>query len=603
MTTTYKLTYDPSDAKRGFELLAQAIKLAQQAGASLPPELQQIASRLDQVETGAADTAADLNKLDNELDDVSMSAKQADERLGSFAVSTQQVGTAATATAAKVNQQASAIEKTGKVVGSTREGLEKLTGAASALGNESAEVTKGMGVLAGVVAAVASPIGAAVTVVASLVSILKSLNDGATSLADPGNPIDAAVLGIGRAFGLLSEEAARAYETLKNDTATERFAENFKRGEEAAIAFGNAVLGVGKAIDAGRQSREDDSWVNIIGDPEAISTEIDRLRSSMEELAQSRNLSEAQFGQMKELINKLEARRNVLLDEQKRKEDEAYESRWVRAKGTIDQEDTRHQQRMDNLDEEKKAEEEVADIRQRGNDDVTKAVIARVLEEMKGIKQVGQEQQKQFDEQQQRQEQAKNPYGEGQAVEGSGSNPYAAAVDPLATALGSGFGESVGGSAATENGGGGGPSRRKQINDLSKQIYQEGFKELGFENDQQYFDSQDYDARDRRRNRARIQKDSRKMAVDALDDGRIDDSDPELVTRAQERLLEKQTEEAARRLGADKKQIDLLQDIVKVIERQSADGARNEQTINTLSNLVTQILGGRQNFRPGRPRQ
>lgn len=602
MATTYKLTYDPSEAKRGFEILAQAIKQAQAAGVTLPPELAAIANRLESVESATVDTAADIGKLEQEVKDLARTAKLADERLGSYAVSTQQVGNAASTAAAKVGQQASAIERTGKVVGGTREGLEKLTGAASALGNESAEVTKGMGILAGVIAAVASPIGAAVAIGASLVSILKSVREGATGLADSTNSVDSFALGMARSFGLISDEAARAFETMQNDRATERFAENMKRGEAAAVDFLRAVKGVGEALDAGRQSREDDQWINQLGDPEAIAKEIDRLRSAMEQLAESNNLSEEEFANYRNLINKLEARRVAILDEQARKEEEARKKRWEGIEKDIAQEDDRHNQRMENIDSEKEAEDDLNAARQKAAEDANKATVDRLVAEVNGLKDVGQEQQRQADEQQRRQEQAKNPYGEGQAFEGGGGNPYAAAMDPLGNALGSGFGEEIGGMGSGGNAGAG-PSNRKRINDLSNEIYNEAFRERGFENDEAYFDSMDYDQRDRRRERSRIKRNSRQMAVTALEDGVVDESDPELVVNAQEKVLNKQVEEAARRQKVDDKLVGLMQQAAQVLDRQGQQVQRNEQKIDNLVVMFSRLLGAQAGFRGGNLRR
>ncbi len=599
MSTTFKLTYDPTEAKRGFELLAQSIRAAQAAGATLPPELVSIANRMEQVEVATADAAVDTNRLETEIEQLTAAARLADDRLGSYAISTQQVGNAATVAAAKVQQQASAIERTGKVVGSTREGLEKLTGAATALGNESAEVTKGMGILAGVIAAVASPIGAVVAIAASLVSIFKSLREGATGLADDMNPVDSVLLKIVSTMGLISEEAARAGETLKNDLATERFAENMKRGEAAAIAFAKAVMDVGKAIDAGRQSREEDAIINAIGDPEAIGQEIDRLREKMEGLANSQALSAEELEAYRERINKLETRRIALLDEQAAKEKEAAAKQQEAINKRIEDNDRLHSERMKQIEDERKAElaaineaakAREAEFNQReqqrearaegllaklmgGNQDGGQGGGAVSAPSAGGNSAVGGQQ--------------RNPYGEGQAFEASGGNsPYAAAIDPLATALTGGVGEIIGETmqSATD-------AMAAGFEDIKKDLI-EGVRS-------QILQDARASGKDITREQANAQ--ARGIVNQDIKDGSIDS---EQVGQAFDDMLRRRAEKIAEEKELNAEQTSMFRTMTEKFIEQNAALRRDRADIEAMKRALEALVNpGRPQFRGGNARR
>lgn len=420
MSTTYKLTYDPSDAKRGFELLAQAIRLAQQAGATLPPELQQIAQTLDQVEREETQTAKASDHLTKEMVDLAKSTDLAEDQLKSFSTTTDQAGRASAATAAKVDAKGRAIERVGKVVGGSREGLEKLTGAASALGSESAAVTKGMGVLAGVLSAVTSPLGAVVAIGASAISIFNSLQKGATGVADAMDPIDGFALDLSRSLGLITEEAARLSEIMKADTATEDFARRMKESEKAAIDLSNRVRDLRKTIEEGRADQQSALELQNATDPAELERKADALLAEAEALQQAGKISVEQVERYQKAIQQLEARRSQLLDEQRAKEKELAAEQRATAAERWQRMEEFHEQELRNAEERAEQERQLAKEQEQRDKDALKAKLDQLNELGK----------KREDQQQaaNRPQDAGGPTSQAGPTE---QNPYAAVMDPL----------------------------------------------------------------------------------------------------------------------------------------------------------------------------
>ncbi|NDF13333.1 MAG: hypothetical protein EB060_11035 [Proteobacteria bacterium] len=126
MTTTYKLTYDPSQAQAAFKLVVQAIRELEAAGAKVPPGLAQIAKQMENVEDSAKGADDKVEGLAKDLAAIAKQADKAGDELSSFAVSTQSVGKSSTV----VSQGLGSL---GSSAGGTTDRVSRLKDAAGGL--------------------------------------------------------------------------------------------------------------------------------------------------------------------------------------------------------------------------------------------------------------------------------------------------------------------------------------------------------------------------------------------------------------------------------------------------------------------------------------
>ena len=600
MSTTYKLTYDPTEAQAGFKLVAQAIKELESAGVKIPAELQAIASRMEQVQAAADAAEATTDDFSRELAEIAKFADQASDELGSFAVSTAQVAAAQQRAAASANAM-------GNAVGGSVPKVDRLKDAAGGL--DAVLTTLGFGTLGAVAggierlvmgykdltaataasegatkaagatsAAAAIPIGAIAAAVASIVAIVgsvivlwKDYSETIEQTADKNSMLDGTLLKVLHTLGLISDETLNTSEQLKAegealDAATKAMTENEKATVAAQIAkqkFNQeAAAGARQMLEESRAAAQQAETIANVTDPEEASQMIEGMIRDLEALAAAGKVDEATKARYYSSIQQMEQRRIELVKERDAKEREAAErdKQELAERSKAMEESFRREDELAEANYQKQKEREKSE--QEAKEKAEADEKQRKLDQLKDIVASGDEAVEQIERVK---EAAEGPTE--QATGPGEQNPYAAAMDPLANALAGGFGESIGGDTGSS-----GPARGTGRGEVIRNLADQAI------------------ANDPSLSRSRATRNARQQFNADAADGSFDD---EAVVEAQQKALDKQIENEGKRRGLADEQIGLLQEMARGFADSAREQDRQAAEIRKIKDLWKSIFGRR----------
>lgn len=607
---TITLKYDSSQSVKSFQLLASAAVDLEKKIGDLPPELKSTADRLKATEAAMVDTSEATAKFEMEVQQLTDQLKQAESQLGSYAKASDATNAAFGKAASGARAFGSASgEGAGKVdrlkdaaggldailttlgfqtAGGVAGGIERMVmgfkdlSAASATTTAATTATAGSLTATGTAATGASvALLPVVTVLGSIAAILASAyvlwqdyNEVVEQTADKNSMLDGTLLKVAHSLGLISDETLNTSETLKKegealDKLTAQYHANEKAIAERQVAEkkanDEAAKSIEKQLEATRAAAAQAESLRNITSPEEAERQIRQMLSDLQALADTGKADAETRKRYGESINQLEARRIELVnearakeaaaaEEKKRKADEFFtRNKELREKDAAEQkakDEKDHDERMKRLDEYYKAKDAAA---KKDREDK--------LAEYTDIIKNGDEA---VDQIERIQEAAQGPQ---EAVRGADSNPYAAALDPLATALGGGFGESIGGMGGADGGDGGGMSRGDLIREVAKQIEAE---RIGVGKDE-------------------AQRMARGMVAEDLKDGSINN---EQVVEAQQRVLDEQIRAAGKRAKADEEQIGLAQEMARNMVKLAAADEQKQREIAAIREMLKGVFGG-----------
>ena len=601
---TITLKYDSSQSVKSFQVLAAAaVDLKDKIG-DLPPELKATADRLKTTETAMVTTADAANKLSqaqanlatatsdsaesvHTLDD---ELEKIRERQQAAADAIQGISTSTDTSSESFHGAAEAAEGFGTAVNIVRfaglatladelqdvsMGLSQFAKNAKKTSSDSGGLSGQFSTLGPLAATLAKALTALAVPLSAITAILYSANtlwneytEDIEQVADKSSALDGTLLKVAHSLGLISEETLNTSETLKQegetlDKLTEQYKANEKAAAEKAIAErklnDEAAKSIERQLEATRAAAAQAESMKNITSPEEADRQIRQLLADLQALA---NVGKADAetrkkyadsingleGRRIELVNEARSKEAAAAEEKKKKQEEFHaKNKELREKADAEQkakDDKDHDDRMRRLEEYYKAKEAAA---KKDREDKLKEYADIIKNGDEAVDQI-----------ERVQEAAQGPQ---EAIRGADTNPYAAALDPLATALGSGFGETIGEQTGGGTGKGGG--RGDLIREVAKQI--EGV------------------------DREEAQRMARGIVAEDMKDGSINN---EQVVEAQQRVLDEQVRAAGKRAKADEEQISLAQEMARNMVQLAAADEQKQREIAAIREMLKGVFGG-----------
>ncbi len=607
---TITLKYDSSQSVKSFQLLASAAVDLEQKIGDLPPELKAITEKLKATESAMVTTSEATYKLADAQEELTETTEKSAEsvihlddglekireRQQAAADAMREVSASTDTASQSFHGAAESAEGFGSAIDIVKYaglatladelqdvagGLErfaknakKTTADTGSLGSQFSTLGPLAAKLASTITALAIPVSTIAAILYSARTLWKEYSEDIEQVADKSSTLDGTLLGLAHSIGLIDEATLNTSETLKKEGETlDRLTEQYKANEKAAADKAiaeqqlndEAAKTIERQLEATRAAAAQAESMKNITSPEEADRQIRQLLTDLQALANVGKADAETRQRYAASVNQLEARRIELVVEARAKEAAAEEEKkakqeefFRRNKELRDkeeaekkaQEDRDHQERMRRVEELAKAKAEQA---RKDREDK--------LKEYSDIIKSGDEAVEQIERVQQAAE------GPQEAVRGADSNPYAAALDPLATALGSGFGETIGeqtGGGGTGRGGGG---RGDLIREVAKQIEAD---RIGVGKDE-------------------AQRMARGIVTEDMRDGSINN---EQVVEAQQRVLDEQIRAAGKRAKADEEQISLAQEMARNMVQLAAADEQKQREIAAIREILKGAFGG-----------
>lgn len=443
MTAKFDLQYDSKDAVAGFKALADAVKLAEAAGAKFAPEVLEMVNRIQAAGDEAREAAADTSAFDKQVDELSQSIAAADASIGSFTVSTSQFGNTARKTASEIDRIGGSAKRGKFDIDQAADafgGLEKLlgvtgAGAVSAYAGEVERLFKGFKEFSnsGSIGSIVVGLGSIAAIAGSLYVLWKDYNEVVEQTADKNSLLDGTLLSLAHSMGLISDETRDAVDILKQgDEFVKKFADSMKAADQASIqaskSISDAIAAIEQNLESTRNAFALTEELVRATDPAELGERINQMLADLKQLQADHKATAEDVQKYAQAINALEQRRIELIQEQKRAREEeakAEESSWERTKKNQDERLKRHEElhkrKMDAIKAEEEAQKKADDEAKKRDEEKKKSIDDR----LKKLKEINQAQAQPAQPQPAQPSQGGaspqpggNPYGEGQAIGG-----------------------------------------------------------------------------------------------------------------------------------------------------------------------------------------